>query len=238
MNIGLFRKPKVATVLTTLYFTGVLASAYVLYASGTSGSMHAFVISGRITGVTFFIGIVALYFTARMRTERVVYLDRKKTNTTVNTGPATEEQNLIDVSAITTIVESKDDVPQRVLNEICKRVGAGQGAIYTLRDGALSLTHGYAMGIARQSISYQPGEGMVGRVAADGTRLCIDNVPEGYITVYSGLGSSSPTQLALIPIKNGERVTGVLEIAAFTPLNETTLIRLEECAAAMAVTIF
>lgn len=237
MNIGFFKKPKIATVLTTLYFCGVVISACVLYILQNDPSPQAMLQTYRVVGVTLFVGIVALYFTARTRVERVIYLNRKEVSTD-QLNKATTDRSLIDTAAVTSIVNSKKNVPQRVLNEICNRVGAGQGAIYTNRNGLLELTQGYALGYERQSVSYNLGEGIVGRVAAEGWRLCLDRVPDGYINVFSGLGNSSPTQLVLAPVKQNDEVKGVIEIACFQPLNEQTLNHIDECAGAIATAIF
>ena len=237
MNIGLLKKPRISTMLTTLYFCGVIISACVLYTLQGDSSQQALLETYRVVGVTLFAGIVALYFTARTRVERVVYLTRKEANVE-RLNRAAADESLIDTAAVKSIVDSKKDVPQRVLNEICNRVGAGQGAIYTNRNGLLELTQGYALGYDRQSASYNIGEGIVGRVAAEGWRLCLDRVPDGYITVFSGLGNSSPTQLVLTPVKSNEEVKGVIEIACFQPLNEQTLNHIDECAGAIATAIF
>jgi hypothetical protein len=237
MNIGLFKKPRLSTLLTTLYFCGVVISASVLHMLQMEATEHAIHLTYRVVAVTLFTGIVALYFTARIRVERVVYINRKEGSTTVRRQSDTD-QSLIDTDAVTSIVNSKKDVPQRVLNEICNRVGAGQGAIYTNRNGLLELTQGYALGHERHSVSYNLGEGIVGRVAAEGWRLCLDRVPEGYINVFSGLGNSSPTQLVLAPVKDNDQVKGVIEIACFQPLNEETLNHIDECAGAIAGAIF
>lgn len=237
MNIGLFKTPKLSTVLTTLYFSGVVISACVLNALQADASHHALIETYRMVGVTLFTGIIALYFTARAKTERVVYLYSQESNAeTLNNAAA--DQSLIDPTAVTSIVQSKKDVPQRVLNELCNRVGAGQGAIYTNRNGLLELTQGYALGYDRESVSYNIGQGIVGRVAADGWRVCLDNVPDGYISVYSGLGNSSPTQLVIVPIKDDGEVKGVIEIACFQKLNEPTVNHIEECAHKIANAIF
>ena len=224
--------------MTTLYFCGVVISASVLQMLQSDATPHAIYLTYRVVAVTLFTGIVALYFTARIRIERVVYLNRKDGTTTVRS-QSVADHSLIDPAAVSSIVDSKKDVPQRVLNEICNRVGAGQGAIYTNRNGLLELTQGYALGYERQSVSYNIGEGIVGRVAAEGWRLCLDRVPEGYITVFSGLGNSSPTQLVLAPVKDSkDQVRGVIEIACFQPLNQETLNHIDECAGAIAGAIF
>lgn len=228
MNIGIHKRPRLETVLTTIYFAGVLISACILYMLQFNPSPQAVEISYRIIGVTFFTGIMTIYFTARAREERVVYLEKKNDAFVEEKSDADEKETQLDDLAIKEIIKSSNNVPQRVLNEICNKVGAGQGAIYTTNDGELKLKYGYALN-STITTSYRVGEGLVGRVAAEGKYLYLDELPEGYITVFSGLGNASPRRLALVPVKSESGVKGVIEIATFSDLNETTLKHLEEC---------
>lgn len=53
------------------------------------------------------------------------------------------------------------------------------------------------------------------QAAANGKTLYVDDIPEGYIYVISGLGSASPKYLLIVPFKKQEQVIGMLEIASF-----------------------
>ena len=205
MNIGMHKRPRVATMLTTIYFTGVLVSATLMYG-------HSIEPWYAVVAVTFFGGIVAIYFTARAKDEIVVYLEKKEEVLAV------DSKNNSDGSQLDGI-DMNTNYPQHVLNEICKALGAGQGAIYVEEEGELKLKYGYA---TNETPAFKLGEGLVGRVAADRKTLYIDDLPEGYITVFSGLGNATPTRLALIPINSG-----VIELATFTDINESTLKHIE-----------
>lgn len=194
-------------MLTTIYFAGVLVSSTVMYANAVVEPWYT------VVGVTFFAGIVAIYFTARSKDEIVVYLEKKDEEKVVVNKQGNHGSQLDGV-------EITQSDPQQVLNEICDKLNAGQGAIYQLKDDELSLTYGYAVG--NQTASYKLGEGLVGRVAAQNERLYLSELPENYITVFSGLGNASPRKLALIPIKNG-----VIELATFSDINESTLKHIE-----------
>jgi len=241
MNIGLLRRPKLPTVLTTMYFSGALISAGVLYSLPHDLSDHSIQQTYRIIGVTLFIGIIALFYTARDKKRTVVYLERKKElereKAKQNTAAAGNEASVLSDVAIATIVNSRDSVPQRVLNELCTCLGAGCGAIYAYSGGTLNLKYGYAVTNEVHSISYDLGEGLVGRVGAEGKSLYLDEVPKGYITVFSGLGNASPSHLALVPVVIEGKVKGVIEIATFTSINEPTLRHLEQVGTTIASTI-
>jgi hypothetical protein len=57
--------------------------------------------------------------------------------------------------------------------------------------------------------------GLSGQVAANKKLLNISNIPEKYITIHSGLGKSSPTNLIIFPILNNNEAIGIIELASF-----------------------
>lgn len=123
---------------------------------------------------------------------------------------------------------------QKMLSTVCNHLQAAQGALYLSgQDEGLriiKLTASYAYTIAdSQVVKYEYGEGIAGQVAKEGRSVKLDNVPEGYITILSGLGSSSPSSLAIIPFKNklGD-VFGVVEISSFKSFSENEVHFLEE----------
>ena len=63
-------------------------------------------------------------------------------------------------------------------------------------NARVELKAGYALSIGESTvIKYEFGEGLIGQSAASGNTLYVDDVPEGYIKIVSGLGSASPKYL-------------------------------------------
>ncbi len=77
---------------------------------------------------------------------------------------------------------------------------------------------------------YRLGEGITGQVAKDKRVLYIDNVPENYIIVYSGLIKGTPKYLVFLPIVKNDFTVAVVEFATFEALPEPTLKILENLA--------
>ena len=46
------------------------------------------------------------------------------------------------------------------------------------------------------------GEGLVGQAAFEKQRILLQNAPDDYITINSGLGESKPMQIVVLPIVN------------------------------------
>lgn len=64
------------------------------------------------------------------------------------------------------------------------------------------------------------GEGFPGQVARDGRIMNISDIPSGYLTIESGLGKSAPVSLILFPVKYGDNVVAVIELASFHAFTE------------------
>lgn len=108
----------------------------------------------------------------------------------------------------------------KILSGICHEIEACQGAIFQAiqKDNIrlIELCASYAYFIAEsKTVTYEFGESLTGQVAKEGKLLNISSVPEGYVTVISGLGNSSPKHLIIAPIKLKEVVVGIIEIASF-----------------------
>jgi hypothetical protein len=115
---------------------------------------------------------------------------------------------------------------EKVLSLACKELEASQAALYaaTTHDDkrVIRLVSGYALSLPEsQTLVYEFGEGLAGQVAKEGKSINVSNVPPGYITVLSGLGSASPNALAIVPVQLADQVVGVLEIASFRPFSRS-----------------
>jgi PAS domain-containing protein len=62
------------------------------------------------------------------------------------------------------------------------------------------------------------GEGPVGTCAAEESSIYLQNVPQGYIKITSGLGEIEPRYILLEPLLMSNLLYGVLELNSFTPI--------------------
>lgn len=62
------------------------------------------------------------------------------------------------------------------------------------------------------------GEGLIGQCFIDRRSLIIDDVPEGYLKISSGLGEAPPSHLIIYPLVRNGHVHGVIEMAGFHKL--------------------
>ncbi len=128
---------------------------------------------------------------------------------------------------ITTKIEAAttlQEVAQAFLWTLAKETNCTQGAFYIVQHSVLKFVEGYAFHLTEnENLDLEIGEGITGQVAKDGKYINIDNVPEGYLTVLSGLGTSSPTNLLVYPFKSNNKVVAVIELASFEKIGDTQI---------------
>jgi transcriptional regulator with GAF, ATPase, and Fis domain len=230
-------KSKAKRLVTILFFVGVVVSAVTLYMLPNKLNDAILVRIYTTIGLTFIFGLISIQLTARSIRETIVYLEHKKEEDKegeVNSANGVQSQ--LSMEPIDKIIGSRNaSAPQLIINELCQQLQAGQGAIYVSDQQTLELKYGFALSYDNGTKdTYSYGEGLVGRVAADGNSLYLDKLPKDYITVFSGLGSSSPSYLVIVPIRTGNEIKGAIEIATFSPINKSTIQHLEQTGRSLA----
>jgi hypothetical protein len=135
-----------------------------------------------------------------------------------------------DIDAFSNLMSVHSHEPEKALEKalqkICNDLRAAQGILYIANKkhgfNFITFFKGYAYYTPESKVlEYEFGEGLAGQTAKDGRAVLLNRIPEGYMTVVSGLGSASPRSLLIVPIKNSSGETlGVIEIASFEQFNE------------------
>jgi signal transduction histidine kinase/CheY-like chemotaxis protein/HAMP domain-containing protein len=81
------------------------------------------------------------------------------------------------------------------------------------------------------------GESLAGQSALERKRILIENVPTGYLSVGSGLGTASPVSVVMLPILFEDQVLGVLELASLHQFSDVHLAFFDQFVPTIGVTI-
>lgn len=146
-------------------------------------------------------------------------------------GEKEETKATLDLSFIQSKLSNIKDEAQKyqtTLTELCKKLDIGQGAIYLAKESKgkriLEFHIGYAFSIAEsETVAFEFGEGLVGQAAKEGLTLRIDDVPDNYINIVSGLGQASPNHLLIIPLIKNSKTYGVVELASFATFDQDSI---------------
>jgi HAMP domain-containing protein/CheY-like chemotaxis protein/signal transduction histidine kinase len=135
--------------------------------------------------------------------------------------------------------KSLQAVSQLILSELSPVVNAAHGVFYIMDSGTatqsaprLRLTATYAYKERKfLSKEFAIGEGLVGQAAFEKERILITQAPGDYVEINSGLGSSKPMEIVVLPIVFEGQVLAVMELASFvhfTEINQSLLDQLTE----------
>ena len=237
---------KISLILASIFIVGIGASLYSIYSLPgglrlASGYESAFTDVYLTIGGTLLLGALTLLYALRYKKEVVVFRDRAlESSITQQESDQAGKSTISLESIIQTLSQTNgQDTQQLALHAICRQIEAGQGALYRVIESdnkrKVELKAGYALSIGESTvINYEFGEGIIGQSAASGNTLYIDDVPEGYVKIVSGLGSASPKYLLIVPVKVQNQVLGIIEVASFTNISEDQRKFVEEAAQLLA----
>ena len=140
-------------------------------------------------------------------------VDEKQTN-----------EELLDIENYIKKILPKDDskldlvkYTEKILSNIAKDFDVVQGLFFVKekKSDIFNVAGKYAYFGDEEPKNFSLGETLSGQVAKNKTSLNLKEIPENYVTILSGLGSSSPNHLIIIPIVLEDKTIAILELASF-----------------------
>ncbi|MCS6974039.1 MAG: GAF domain-containing protein [Cyclobacteriaceae bacterium] len=217
-------------VVFLLSGTGAWLTLLLSSAAGIPSSFYFYL------AVSFLSGATALILALTVRNEVIVYRERKDENRQTDEQQRHDHTASLNSKLITESVRkarTTADAAQQFLQSVAGQLQAGAGAFYRVhRDNGTRtavLEAGYAIPVSEKNrIAYEAGEGLVGQLIVTGKTVYLDELPEGYIKIISGLGSASPRYVFICPVLKDNEVVGAVELASFTPLTPAQRKQVEE----------
>lgn len=124
------------------------------------------------------------------------------------------------------LADNKDDfraLGSKVLSQLIKYISAASGVLYMLNsedesDQFLELIadYGCSNDIRKGKAKIHTTTGNLGVAYSENRFMLINDVPENYIKIESGLGTSKPKALLIVPLSIDEKVFGIIELASFS----------------------
>ncbi len=223
---------KQSMILAALFSIGLVWLLFLLYTLpanlGLTDNFSAVWMKVYVLTIGVFgTGILAYFLALNSKKEVIVFVEKKAENA-LTSEEKTHQKNTISLHELTDVLQ-KTSKPKEITNqallEICNKIEAGQAALYLKKDvdgnRVLEMTSSYALPMNETHATvFNFGEGLVGQSASMKKSMYIDDIPEGYVKIVSGLGSASPQFLSIIPLLHGEDIVGVIEVASFKNFNK------------------
>ena len=141
------------------------------------------------------------------------------------------------------IRDSIEELTFQVICNLVNYVGANQAAFCLLEDDDetdihFRMTACYAYERRKYADRILPwGDWLVGACALEKEKIILKKIPQGYLSITSGLGKANPKFLMLIPLKMNDVVHGVIELASFNPFENYQEEFIDKVAESVATTI-
>jgi hypothetical protein len=237
-------------VLVVLFVIGVLYSGYILYNLPTAlekvsaridlnaiqEAQPVFTTAYTVVGITLLLGFIVviqfLYMLNSVGKQDVKVQNNELGKDKSELSADRKESETDSISDIAKEIklsarELRDDRSkhEKILAKLCMKLEASQGIYYNIKREKhkrfIEMQTSFAFSLPEsETLSYEFGEGLAGQVAKEGKKINISNVPDGYIKIISGLGYASPNHLLIYPVKEGENVVAVVEIASFKEISD------------------
>ncbi len=129
------------------------------------------------------------------------------------------------------------------LKKLISYLAANQGGVFLINEEKadepfIELISAYAYSkkkYLQKKIDIR--EGLLGQCMLEKANIYLEEIPDNYIHITSGLGEAQPKSLLIVPIKTTEKVLGALEIASFRSFSPNELLLADVLAERLAGTI-
>jgi two-component system chemotaxis sensor kinase CheA len=130
-------------------------------------------------------------------------------------------------------VENVQMLAEMLITKLIPMVGASYGVFYlkevNKNDQYLTRMSSYAsLSTEQERKQFHLGEGLVGQCALLKRPIHLNEVPDDYLKIGSGLGEASPKTIMILPVLFEEQVLAVMEIASFETLTPIQIKLLEK----------
>jgi GAF domain-containing protein len=131
----------------------------------------------------------------------------------------------------------------KIISALVQYTNSNQGGLYVLNDEDehnkyLELISMFAFDTKKfEKQNIRLGEGILGQTFLERETTLLNEIPEEYIRITSGLGGANPKSLVLVPLKVDKEVYGIVELASFKNYQQYEIEFVERLAETIASTL-
>lgn len=130
----------------------------------------------------------------------------------------------------------------QLISNLVDYMGGSQGALFVLKEEGenhyLELLAAYAYNRKKYvERRLEPGEGLAGQSFLEGKTIYLKDIRADHYNVVTGLGESKPTSLIIVPLREEEKIEGIIEIASLKEIQPYEIEFIESIGASIASSI-
>ncbi|MBD8071465.1 ATP-binding protein [Bacillus sp. PS06] len=131
-----------------------------------------------------------------------------------------------ELSNLTQGITEIEVLGQQYINELSKIVQAKHGVIYIRNHDPQGdyftklAAYAYSDTLNQNNDVIRIGQGLVGQAAADKEAMILQDIPDDYVKISSGLGDTKPSTIMIVPSALEDEVLAVIELATINTFSE------------------
>lgn len=136
-----------------------------------------------------------------------------------------------------------NELAYKLISNLIKHLRASQGGFYYLNPNEegdkpfVEMLASFAFDDEKvKKSNFELGEGVVGEVVRENKLVYMDNIPNSYLNVVSGLGKANPRELLIVPVSNENGVFGAVELSSFIKFEDFQINFIEKLCSSIAGT--
>ncbi len=137
-----------------------------------------------------------------------------------------------------------NELSYQIISNLIEYIKGIQGGIFILNDENaddifLELTASIAY--SRRKFNkkrIEIGDGLIGACAYEKKKIYINNVPNNYAEIRSGLGTSAPKSILIIPLLMEDNLIGIIELASLIDINKFDIEFVEKVSESIAASLY
>ncbi len=149
--------------------------------------------------------------------EKKVYIE-KQPDVNEQTNEADDLKNAVNLIDNIDDKTNREEYVNTQLSKIAKKIDLDQIVFYLKQDNNTYKLFGKYALTMENNLEFSVGEGLSGQAVKDKKALYITDIPDGYITIISGLGKGNPKSLFVVPAFVDEDVVGLAEFASLSEI--------------------
>jgi PAS domain S-box-containing protein len=150
-------------------------------------------------------------------------------------------ENLAQLEKILKAEDDSASLHNKVISHLSKSTSAKIGNLYALEDESDSpFFHplaSYGAVVAKHKRIFL-GNGQLGEMGVQKKTVILKELPAGYLPIQSGLGSSLPACIVMVPLLFKNNIYGALELGSFDDFEEYEIAWLDRVAESLAAHFF
>ncbi len=136
------------------------------------------------------------------------------------------------------------NISQSILSNLVKYLKANQGGLYIINQNEEGAKYIELLAcFAYERTKYikkriEIGEGLIGQCFLEKERIYMNDVPDNYLKITSGMGDANPRCILIVPAKINDSIEAIIELASFKEFEQYHIDFVEKLAENIASAIW